>query len=107
METLFVVKEAEVKKWVFEAMRECLEKRIGSNETGSVAEKLLNRQEAAALLRISLVTLCDWTKRGLPHLRQRGRVYYLQSDLYAYLKSTFPSKLKFGDKYADYSLTGS
>lgn len=64
---------------------------------------LLNRQEAAALLRISTVTLIDWTKRGLPHYRQRGRIYYTRSEIIEYLKTNFPDRLKFNDLYAGFN----
>ncbi len=42
---------------------------------------LINRKEVAKLLQISLVTLTDWTKRGLPFHKQRGRVYFIKSEV--------------------------
>jgi excisionase family DNA binding protein len=49
-------------------------------------EPLLTREEVAAYLRISLVTLTDWVKRGLPSLSNRGRVVFLKSEVLAWLK---------------------
>ena len=49
-------------------------------------EPLLRRKEVALRLRISLVTLNDWVKRGLPSHKQRGRVYFLYSEVMEYIK---------------------
>jgi len=50
-------------------------------------EELLNRKEIAKKLRISLVTLNDWVKRGLPSHKQRGRVYFIHSEVMDYIKN--------------------
>lgn len=39
-------------------------------------ERLLSKQELAAELGVSLVTLTDWMKKGLPFLRLHKRVYF-------------------------------
>jgi hypothetical protein len=49
-------------------------------------EPLLHRKEIAQKLRISLVTLNDWVKRGLPSHKQRGKVYFLNSEVMDYIK---------------------
>ena len=41
------------------------------------------RQQIAAELGISLVTLTDWMKKGLPYLRLNGRVYFKRSEVIA------------------------
>ena len=48
--------------------------------------ELLNRKETAKRLRISLVTLTDWVKRGLPSHKQRGRVYFIFTEVIDYIK---------------------
>jgi len=50
-------------------------------------EPLLTRKEIAAYLKISLVTLHDWTKnRGLPYHRKRGGVRFLKSEVLGWLQ---------------------
>lgn len=103
METFSIPTEVEIKKWITEAIQECLGLKQTTINSGDPNEPLLSRQEAAALLRISTVTLTDWTKRGLPHYRQRGRVYYTKAEIIEYLKTNFPGKIKFNDRYADFT----
>lgn len=53
------------------------------------AEILLTRKEAADKLNISLVTLNDWTKRGLiPSYTIGGRVLYKDSEIIDALHKT-------------------
>jgi hypothetical protein len=47
---------------------------------------LYNRKEIAAFLRISLVTLIDWTKHGLPSHKQGGRIYFDKKEVLDYIK---------------------
>jgi phage terminase Nu1 subunit (DNA packaging protein) len=54
-------------------------------------EPLLTRKEIAGIFRISLVTLHDWMKRGMPSHKQRGRVYFLRSEVMGYLKQNHKS----------------
>ena len=48
-------------------------------------EQFLHRKEVARMLRISLVTLTDWVKRGLPCHKYRGKVYFLISEVMTYI----------------------
>ena len=50
------------------------------------AKPLLPRKEIAFFLDISLVTLHDWMRRGLPSHKQRGRVYFMRSEVLQYIK---------------------
>lgn len=45
------------------------------------SEKLLSKQELAAELGVSLVTLTDWMKKGLPYLRLHKRVYFKKNEV--------------------------
>jgi predicted DNA-binding transcriptional regulator AlpA len=87
METVFIPTENDIKKWIKEAISECLENGIAKDHSvNDQEEELLNRNEIAKKLRISLVTLTDWVKRGLPSHKQRGRVYFVQSEVMDYIK---------------------
>ncbi len=44
-------------------------------------ERLLSKQELAAESGVSLVTLTDWMKKGLPFLRLHKRVYFKMSEV--------------------------
>ncbi|QJD97698.1 helix-turn-helix domain-containing protein [Mucilaginibacter robiniae] len=44
-------------------------------------ERLLSKQELATELGVSLVTLTDWMKKGLPFLRLHKRVYFKKSEV--------------------------
>ena len=54
--------------------------RTGSTLPGR-EERLLSKQELAAELSVSLVTLTDWMKKGLPFLRLHKRVYFKKSEV--------------------------
>ncbi|TWP24279.1 DUF3853 family protein [Apibacter muscae] len=59
------------------------------NATESETHLLLTRKEVAHLLKISLPTLHDWTKKGLiKSYRIGNRVRYKQTDLYNALQKT-------------------
>ncbi|MGN7787363.1 helix-turn-helix domain-containing protein [Niabella sp. 22666] len=46
----------------------------------------MNRKEIAGMFRISLVTLREWRKGGLPSHKQGGRVYFLRSEVREYVR---------------------
>lgn len=102
METLFIPTENDFRKWIKEAVKECLEGR-GMNDASkdNKEEPLLNRKEIAKLLRISLVTLTDWMKRGLPCHKQRGRVYFMRSEVMEYIKQNQIRQFKFSPHYIE------
>lgn len=89
MDTLFIPNENDFRRWIREAVKECLENtpvKSGLPSDQPQEEPLLTRKEIAGIFRISLVTLHDWMKRGLPCHKQRGRVYFLRSEVMAYVK---------------------
>ena len=80
METILIPVEKEIKQWMKEAMEEYFTEATSNNVSMIEApEPLVSRKEIASFLDISLVTLHDWMKRGLPSHKQRGRVYFMQS----------------------------
>lgn len=88
METIMVPTEADIKRWIKEAFQECIELWLQGDTSlnKSEPEQLLNRKEIAGMLRVSLVTLHEWMKTGLPYTKQGGRVYFLQSEVMRYLR---------------------
>jgi hypothetical protein len=88
MDTLLIPNENDFRRWIREAVKECLENTPvkSAQPDQSQEEPLLTRKEIAGIFRISLVTLHDWMKRGLPSHKQRGRVYFLRSEVMDYVK---------------------
>ncbi len=73
-----------------EALSQCIREAVRAElqehfRTGSTLppqeEQLLSKQELAAELGVSLVTLTDWMKKGLPFLRMHKRVYFKKSEV--------------------------
>lgn len=88
METvIYLPKEDDVKQWIKDAIREFFNEQQpkSSSSAENSAEELISRKEVAEKLGISLVTLTDWVKRGLPQHKNRGRVYFLWSEVVEYL----------------------
>jgi len=65
----FSPQEDDFKRWVREVLREELNQSSIPAARQMPEETLLSRQQIAAELGISLVTLTDWMKKGLPYLR--------------------------------------
>lgn len=95
MDCIFIPTEADFRRWIREAVQECLAKEELQLVVAPVAgeERLLNRKEVAGLFQISLVTLHDWMNRGLPCLKQRGRVYFVRSEVMEYVKKKHRQRL--------------
>lgn len=51
------------------------------NSPTTPEEKLLTKKEMAEELDISLVTLTDWMKKGLPYLRLHKRIYFRKEEV--------------------------
>ena len=89
MDSLFIPNENDFRRWIREEVLECLQKPTIKSSvlpSQSQEEPLLSRKEIAGIFRISLVTLHDWMKRGLPSHKQRGRVYFLRTEVMDYVK---------------------
>lgn len=86
METFNIPTETDFRRWIKEVVKECLAEHLRNNEATPKEEVLLNRKEAARILRVSLVTLTDWMKRGLPYHKQRGRIYFVECEIMEYIK---------------------
>lgn len=100
METLFIPNENDFKRWIKEAVKDFLQEFMNKelrNEKNE--ENLLNRKEIAKFLRVSLPTLTDWIKRGLPCHKQRGRVYFDKTEVIRYIKENKIGQLKFSLRF--------
>ncbi|WP_438939956.1 helix-turn-helix domain-containing protein [Chitinophaga hostae] len=88
MDTFFIPNENDFKRWIKEALKELLEFFPGNTtmSDNSDSEPLLSRKEIAFMFKVSLVTLNNWKKAGLPSYKQGGRVYFLYSYVMPYLK---------------------
>lgn len=86
METLFIPTETDIKRWVKEAMQEYMAEHKTTQNNELSAQDLFNRKEIAKFLRVSLVTLTDWMKRGLPSHKQGGRIYFDKKEVLDYIK---------------------
>ena len=64
-----------------EAVRAELQEHFKTGGSQPAEERLLSKQELAAELGVSLVTLTDWMKKGLPFLRLHKRVYFKKSEV--------------------------
>jgi predicted DNA-binding transcriptional regulator AlpA len=82
--SIIIPGENEIKAWVKEAIKEYFDNAEPTDK--KEWETPVSRKEIAAFLEISLVTLHDWMKRGLPSHKQRGRVYFIKSEVLEYIK---------------------
>ncbi len=81
----------------YEALSQCIREAVRAElqehfKTGSsqpAEEWLLSKQELAAELGVSLVTLTDWMKKGLPFLRLHKRVYFKKSEVLKIMQQNF------------------
>lgn len=100
MDTLFIPTENDFRRWMKEAVKELLDANAVKSppDPSPEEEMLLSRKEVAWMFHISLVTLHSWMKQGLPHHKQGGRVYFIRSEVLAYLKQKQGNKASFSDK---------
>ena len=81
----------------YEALSQCIREAVRAElhehfKTGNslpAEERLLSKQELAAELGVSLVTLTDWMKKGLPFLRLHKRVYFKKSEVLKIMQQNF------------------
>ncbi len=101
METLLIPEENDFRKWVKEAVKECLQEYFACDKPASEnGEPLLSRVEVANILRVSLVTLTNWMKRGLPFHKQRDRVYFIRSEVMEHIKKQHMGQYKLNTRFS-------
>jgi hypothetical protein len=86
MTNISLPQEDDFKRWIREVIQQELQKAPATTNKPGPDEPLLSRQQIAAELGISLVTLTDWMKKGLPYLRLNGRVYFKRTEVIASMK---------------------
>jgi predicted DNA-binding transcriptional regulator AlpA len=63
----------------------------GDSPPTQVNERLLSKKELSEELGVSLVTVTDWMKKGLPFLRLHKRVYFKMSEVLAIMQQKIKS----------------
>lgn len=63
----------------------------GDSLPAQVNERLLSKKELSEELGVSLVTVTDWMKKGLPFLRLHKRVYFKMSEVLAIMQQKIKS----------------
>ena len=51
------------------------------SKLNSINEKPMSRVDLAEYLGVSTVTITEWMKKGLPHKRLNGRVYFMREEV--------------------------
>jgi len=72
-----------------DAVKAELQEHFKTGNSQPAEERLLSKQELAAELGVSLVTLTDWMKKGLPFLRLHKRVYFKKSEVLKIMQQNF------------------
>lgn len=86
MDALYFLKEEDFRRWLREELKEIIKTQTGTiTNIEAQNEQVLSRQEVATLFKISTVTLNTWMAKGLPHYRQSRSVFFLRSEIMAYL----------------------
>jgi len=84
-----IINQDAISQCIREAVRAELQEHFKTGGSQSLnSEKLLSKQELAAELGVSLVTLTDWMKKGLPYLRLHRRVYFKKSEVLNAMQQT-------------------
>ena len=76
-----IINQEALSRCVRDAVRAELQEHFKMGETSPQDERLLSKQELSEELGVSLVTLTDWMKKGLPFLRLHKRVYFKKSEV--------------------------
>ena len=88
MEAVVITSESDLRRVIREVVREELREMVPQLQSRkpSYEEPLLTRRQMAAYLNISLPTLADWVRRGVPCIRKGSRVLFLRSEVLAAIK---------------------
>lgn len=86
MEKLIISTEEQLRQIVQDSINSVLATQLPQKEKSDEKEPLLTREQMAKELHISLVTITDWMKKGLPYRRLNGRIYFLRSEVMESMK---------------------
>ncbi|PAW93911.1 DNA-binding protein [Mucilaginibacter sp. MD40] len=76
-----IINQEALSRCVRDAVRAELQEHFKASEALPQDERLLSKKELSEELGVSLVTLTDWMKKGLPFLRLHKRVYFKKSEV--------------------------
>jgi predicted DNA-binding transcriptional regulator AlpA len=78
-----IISEQTLSRCIRDAVRAELQEhsKTNGNQQQASDERLLSKQELTEELGVSLVTLKEWMKKGLPFLRLHKRVYFKKSEV--------------------------
>jgi excisionase family DNA binding protein len=97
MERLIITDEEHLRKILRETVRQEIRAEISSMKEAlsnkAIAmdltnEEYMGRKEIAHYLKITLPTLTEWVKRGLPKHQRRRRVLFLKSEVLEWMKGS-------------------
>ncbi|MHA4737091.1 helix-turn-helix domain-containing protein [Dyadobacter sp. MSC1_007] len=96
MSKLVLIEFDEFKSFTREVIQEEFRNVFSPNQglKGSKEEPLLSRAEMARELNVSLVTLHQWQRSGLPYRRLHRRIYFIKSEVLDYMYSNQKTKKK-------------
>jgi excisionase family DNA binding protein len=87
---LIITRQEDLKSLIIQCMEEhSKQKQVIEN---TPQEKPMSRTEIAEYLGVSKVTVTDWMKKGLPHRRMNGRVYFIREEVMDAMKTFKRSK---------------
>lgn len=78
---LIITRQEDLKAMLFEWLDAHPVSQLKQSIASDTLEKPMSRAETAAFLGITKVTLNDWMKKGLPHKRLNGRVYFIKEEV--------------------------
>ncbi len=82
-----IINNQALNRCIREAVRAELQEHFKTDSSQPPQEEpLLSKKELAEELGVSLVTLTDWMKKGLPFLRLHKRVYFKRSEVLAIMQ---------------------
>ena len=76
-----IAKKEDLKTLIYQWLDEHPHFLFKSNQEEKESDKPMSRSEIAEYLGISKVTVTDWMKKGLPHRRMHGRVYFIREEV--------------------------
>ena len=80
---LIITKQEDLKSLIYQWLDEHPNHFNKSEEKGENSDKPMSRKELAEFLGISVVTVTDWMKKGLPYKRMQGRVFFIKEEFMA------------------------
>ena len=84
---LIITKQEDLKSLIYQWLDEHPNHFNNQEENDRPSDKPMSRKELAEYLGISVVTVTDWMKKGLPYKRMHGRVFFIKEEVMAAMGS--------------------